>query len=214
MASRPAQALSRVRQRNGKRPARAPAQDSTRERILSAAARLFAEQGFAGSSMPAIAEASGITAGAIYRHFESKAELLFEVVKRALLALPLAGTNGSGDVAMLPLLCASYTDPALKMLRQLSLEVHSAASRDRDVNRILTRYDEAATRKICDSIEAAQRAQKLDPELNADFTARALTSFIMGLNHMDTLHPHLVGNPAWREFVAQRVAALIGLRPR
>jgi len=36
----------------------------TRERILSAAAQLFAEHGFASTSMPAIAELSGITAGA------------------------------------------------------------------------------------------------------------------------------------------------------
>src|SRR2546428_5484321 len=50
----------------------------TRERILSAAAQLFAEHGFASTSMPAIAALSGITAGAIYRHFKSKAELLLE----------------------------------------------------------------------------------------------------------------------------------------
>src|SRR5579864_851652 len=52
--------------------------ESTRERILAAAARLFAENGFEGSAMPAIAKASGITAGAIYKHFKSKGELLLE----------------------------------------------------------------------------------------------------------------------------------------
>ena len=61
--------------------------EPTRERILNAAAQLFAEHGFTGASMPAIAAQSGITAGAIYRHFASKAELLLEVVKRALEAL-------------------------------------------------------------------------------------------------------------------------------
>src|SRR5215472_6615915 len=44
--------------------------ESTRERILEAAARLFAEMGFENASMPVIAKASGITAGAIYKHFE------------------------------------------------------------------------------------------------------------------------------------------------
>jgi len=47
-----------------------------RERILSAVAQLFAEHGFASTSMPAIAEWSGITAGAIYQHFASKAQIL------------------------------------------------------------------------------------------------------------------------------------------
>src|SRR5919108_164828 len=76
----------------------------TRERILSAAAQLFAEYGFASTSMPAIAERSGITAGAIYRHFVSKAELLLEVVKRALEALPFSFERGGGeeDAALLP----------------------------------------------------------------------------------------------------------------
>src|SRR4051794_40782483 len=69
----------------------------TRERILNAAAQLFAEHGFASASMPAIAELSGITAGSIYRHFTSKAELLLEVVKRALEALPLSFERSSSE---------------------------------------------------------------------------------------------------------------------
>ena len=74
-----------ARTRRGKSVFGAP----TRERILSAAAHLFAEHGYASTSMPTIAERSGITAGAIYRHFFNKAELLLEVVKRALAALPV-----------------------------------------------------------------------------------------------------------------------------
>src|SRR5215471_15493898 len=92
---------------------------STRERILNAAAQLFAEHGFASASMPAIAELSGITAGAIYRHFKSKAELLLEVVKRALDALPLSfeRSRGADDAALLPEFAARLTDPALTLLR-------------------------------------------------------------------------------------------------
>src|SRR2546429_852987 len=47
--------------------------EPTRERILSAAAQLFAEHGFASTSMPAIAALSGITAGAVFLHFARKA---------------------------------------------------------------------------------------------------------------------------------------------
>ena len=74
---------------------KAVAAELTSERILSAAAQLFAEHGFTGASMPAIAAQSGITAGAIYRHFASKAELLLEVVKRALEALPFSFERSS-----------------------------------------------------------------------------------------------------------------------
>jgi AcrR family transcriptional regulator len=180
---------------------------------LTAAARLFAEHGFARASMPAIAARSGITAGAIYRHFASKADLLLEVVKRALQTLPFSFERSSGenDAAILPEVAASLTDPARKLLRQLSLEVHAAARRDKAVRKLLFAYDETAIRRMRDLIEAAQQARKRDTTRDPEFTARALTVFLMGLNHMDTLHPHLVGDRAWREFVAAHVAALIGL---
>jgi AcrR family transcriptional regulator len=47
-----------------------------RRRILDAAAALFAEHGFAATSVGDIAAAEGITDGALYRHFASKEQLL------------------------------------------------------------------------------------------------------------------------------------------
>jgi len=187
--------------------------ESTRERILSSAATLFAEHGFEGSSMPAIARSSGITAGAIYKHFKSKGELLLEVVKRSFESTPLfiqnATTGASGE---LPRLASVYTEPELKLVRQLSIEVHAAASRDRGVRRVLAISDEAAIRHIGDAISMAQHDGKLDPKLNPDFAARLFCIFIMGLLHMDTLLPSLIGNKAWHDFVHERVSALIGAR--
>ena len=87
--------MAAARTRRGKSVFGAP----TRERILSAAAHLFAEHGYASTSMPTIAERSGITAGAIYRHFPNKAELLLEVVKRALAALPFPFERDGGEEA-------------------------------------------------------------------------------------------------------------------
>ena len=36
--------------------------------------------------------------------------------------------------------------------------------------------------------------------------------FIMGLMHMETLLPHLVGDRKWHDFVQARVGTLMGLR--
>jgi AcrR family transcriptional regulator len=188
--------------------------EPTRERILSAAAQLFAAHGFASASMPAIAERSGITAGAIYRHFKSKAELLLEVVKRALKALPLSfeRSRGADDAALLPEFAARLTDPALTLLRQLAVEVHAAARRDPEVHKLLAAYNETVLRKIRALLEIEQQASPRDALWAPEFTARALMVFLMGLNHMDTLNPQLVGDPAWREFVASHVAILLGLK--
>jgi AcrR family transcriptional regulator len=212
----PQEAAPRVPRRVSprKRPRGVPIPtEPTRERILSAAAQLFAEHGFAGASMPAIAELSGITAGAIYRHFTSKAELLLEVVKRALEALPLSfeRSGSEDDVALLPDVAARFTDPALTLLRQLSVEVHAAARRDPEVRKLLSAYNETVLRKIRALIEVEQQARPHAATRDPELTARALMVFLMGLNHMDTLHPQLVGDRAWREFVAAHVAALLGL---
>jgi hypothetical protein len=82
------------------------------------------------------------------------------------------------------------------------------------VNRLLIDYDERATAATRKALAACQRARKMDGRLDPDFAARALTTFIMRLNHMDTLHPHLIGDKRWREFIAERVAVMLGLQSR
>jgi AcrR family transcriptional regulator len=54
-----------------------------RERAVTAALDLVAAQGWAGASVTAIAARAGMSAGALYRHFPSKADLLVEVFRRA-----------------------------------------------------------------------------------------------------------------------------------
>lgn len=58
-------------------------QSSTKEKILSAARKVFAESGFNGATTARIAKTAGISEGAIYRHFDNKEELLMECVKPA-----------------------------------------------------------------------------------------------------------------------------------
>ncbi|MBB4938244.1 AcrR family transcriptional regulator [Streptosporangium album] len=57
------------------RLSRSEAKARTRKRLLSAAAEVFAEQGFAGASVDEIAFRAGHTVGALYSHFAGKNEL-------------------------------------------------------------------------------------------------------------------------------------------
>lgn len=52
------------------------------ERILDVATKLFAERGFAGVGVDALAADAGITGSAIYRHFSSKDEILATLFDR------------------------------------------------------------------------------------------------------------------------------------
>jgi AcrR family transcriptional regulator len=57
---------------------------ATRDRILDVAERLFAEQGFAATSVRQITDAAGANLGAVNYHFHSKEDLYTEVfVRRA-----------------------------------------------------------------------------------------------------------------------------------
>ena len=58
----------------------AGAEESTRDRILSAAGEVFAEQGFEGATVRAITERAGVNVAAVNYHFRDKAELYTRVV--------------------------------------------------------------------------------------------------------------------------------------
>lgn len=68
--------------RPGRRPAGGPV--VTRDRIVVAASRLFRQNGYDRTSIAAIAEEVGVTAPALYWHFSSKAEILFEFLRSTL----------------------------------------------------------------------------------------------------------------------------------
>ncbi|MGA5295086.1 TetR/AcrR family transcriptional regulator [Streptomyces koyangensis] len=53
-------------------------------RLLAAATRLFADQGYDRTSVQEIVEAAGVTKGALYHYFGSKEDLLHEVYARLL----------------------------------------------------------------------------------------------------------------------------------
>ncbi len=56
---------------------------SSRERVRRAAARLFAERGFARASMRELARAAEMSLAGLYHHFPGKNELLFEIQRDA-----------------------------------------------------------------------------------------------------------------------------------
>ena len=52
-----------------------------RTELTRAAARLFAEKGYHGTSIGDLAEAMGVQKGSLYAHIESKADLLWDVAR-------------------------------------------------------------------------------------------------------------------------------------
>lgn len=73
-------------------------QGVTRDRITAAASQLFRVQGYEKTSMAAIAKAVGVTPPALYWHFDSKADILFEFLHSTLDAFTATVEEQLGDV--------------------------------------------------------------------------------------------------------------------
>jgi AcrR family transcriptional regulator len=174
----------------------------TPERIVAAAERLFAERGFDGVSMPQIAAASGITAGAIYKHFDSKADLFFAVVRRTVEAAEIPSAN-------LPEAIAAYTAAESTLLRRAAVEIHHASTAHPKVRKMLRDSLDHSVAQLRDDFARAQRQGHVAAGLDAELLAHATMAFILGLMHLDTLAPQLIGDARWRDFVTGRVKALL-----
>jgi AcrR family transcriptional regulator len=70
---------------------------ATREQLLAAGVDLVAERGFHATSLDAIAAEAGLTKGAVYSNFASKAELFMEIAARVVPDTP--APEATGDLA-------------------------------------------------------------------------------------------------------------------
>jgi len=84
------------------RLSRAEAKARTRELLLDAAARVFAQKGYAGASVDEIADTAGYSIGAVYSNFGGKEQLFVELLKerandRVTQAAEIMGDAEPGD---------------------------------------------------------------------------------------------------------------------
>lgn len=101
----------------------------TRARILDAAARILAEHGYSGARLEDIADAAGTKAGSLYYYFDSREQLVEEVLSIALQRVTTAVRQAVRDLPK----DSTYRDKitaALQTNLRLALEydVYTAAS--------------------------------------------------------------------------------------
>lgn len=128
----------------------------TRDRILATARRLFVAHGYAGTSIAQIAAEAGVSGRTVFGAFESKANLLKEVVDAAIV----------GDTEQVPL----AQRPAMR-------RVHEAATAGEAIDRLADAFAEVAERSY-EVFAVLHGAAAADPEiarLERDNDARRLT---------------------------------------
>jgi AcrR family transcriptional regulator len=107
--------------------------DALREQLLDAAARVFAQKGYAGTKIQDIVREAGLSTGAVYGRFGSKHELLREAVVRRTANVVRFGTDGVERVADLITRLAGVHGAPLTDVEAVRLEAYVAARREAEV---------------------------------------------------------------------------------
>ncbi|MGH3228873.1 MAG: TetR/AcrR family transcriptional regulator [Streptosporangiaceae bacterium] len=181
----------------------------TRERLLRAAADVFAERGYDGTRVADIAAAAGVSNGALYAHFASKADLLADALRthgRHLLADMFAAEP---DRPVVDLLLA--VGRGLRRRRDargyLIVEALVAARRDEDVARPMREYVAERADWLAGLMRLAQVGGELDPALSPDALAHFCLLLAMG-GALITPDLHVVGEADWATLLTRVAGAL------
>jgi AcrR family transcriptional regulator len=181
----------------------------TRERLLRAAADVFSRRGYEGTRVADIAGAAGLSNGALYAYFGSKAELLVDALRahgRRLLA-DLVAADPARPVGELLLLTGRSLRQRREPDDELLLEALVAARRDPDVAGAMRGYVRERSDWLAGLVRAAQDRGELDPALPPDAVAHFCLSLAAGTA---LVGPDLetVDDPGWTALLARLVAAL------
>jgi len=181
----------------------------TRDRLLRAAADVFAERGYDGTRVADIAAAGGVSNGALYAHFGSKAELLVAALRthgRRVLADMFAADPGR-----------SVTDFLLDIGRQLPrrsdaqgyllVEALVAARRDAEVARPMCDYVGERADWLADLIRVAQAADEIDNALSPSALAHLCLLLAMG-SALVTPDLHAVDDEEWANLLTRVASGL------
>jgi AcrR family transcriptional regulator len=186
----------------------------TRERLLSAAADVFAERGYDGTRVADIAALAGVSNGALYAHFGSKAELLVEALHRhgrRVLTEALAA-DPDRSVTDLLLDIGRWLPRRRDARGYLIVEALVAARRDDAVAGPMRGYVGERADWLGGLVEVAQHDGELDPALSPDALAHFCLLLAMG-SALITPDLHAVGEQEWAALLTRVVAGLAPGRP-
>lgn len=157
----------------------------TKDRLLAAAAAVFAERGFEQATVAEIARQADISGPAVYKHFADKADLLLAAARWRLEGLAVGQPEGGSDTASM---VAEWLAPAFAPTRMLLLELHLLAGRHDEVAEMLAQWHQE---------RSAHWLQSTDLTVSQ---IKAYYLLLLGLAQVDALpslaadHDELVGH--------------------
>jgi AcrR family transcriptional regulator len=197
--------------RVGRPPGPSENYEGQRERLLRAAAAVFAQGGFDAASMRDVAEEAGLSIGAVYHYFASKEALMEGLIDRAARG-PRSGIQSAAGTAptvreLLTALGSGFFlgagDPQAKQLTHVVF----LAAHERSVwakmylDRLVDPAEAAAAAALAAVMPPGAR-KRLDPAMLVKQLVGALLSFVI---HEELLRRQGVNHPARNQYLDQVV---------
>jgi len=195
--------------------------DATRDRLLDAAAAVFAEKGYDRAGVQEIARRAGLTTGAIYGRFAGKADLLQAAIESHTTdeldelfaqhrfeghASDILRTVGS-HLVMEDCPDADHAEGALL------LEAFVAARRDPEVRAQLERLIEDRASVLADLVEEAKLDGSIDSDLDTTSLVRFCHAVGLGFLLYDAISISLPKAQPWEQLINRLVGAVAPAEP-
>jgi AcrR family transcriptional regulator len=185
----------------------APLEDSLRTRLLEAATRVFAREGYAGAKIRDIVHEAGLSTGAVYGRFRSKEDLLREAVVSRSSGVAHVLPPGAARVADVITRAATWRDAPLSDDEAVRLEAFVTARREPDVAEAIAEARSRWRQAIQPLVEAAVADGTVAPDADPE----AVLFFVQTL-HLGLLIQRGAGTAApeptgWNDLMARVVAS-------
>lgn len=155
--------------------------DAKRREILNSALMVIGERGYRNSSLQEIADSVGLTKAGVLHYFDSREELLVEVLRERDTADETTLVSQEADSVTLLESAAQHNHDVPGLVELFSrLVVESEAAEHPGHDYIADRYA-TLTGNVADDLRARQRAGTVRADVDADVLARALTAVSDGI---------------------------------
>ena len=187
--------------------------EQTRSELLAAAARVFSLKGYDGASIADITNEAGLTSGAVYAHYRSKAELFVAMLQAhgQRQYLDLLGNQEIDDVADFLTIAGSSYDSRRPAEAALVLEAIVASRRDPEVAELVSSWLRSNEALLAATIRAGQESGVLDDRVQAETISRLATMLAFGSFLTAMLDVSRPDHDDWARMIEQLVAAFRGI---
>jgi AcrR family transcriptional regulator len=192
-------------------PVAAPRDDPLRERLLDAAARVFAQKGYNGTRILDVVAEAGLSTGAVYGRFGSKNDLLREAITSRSASRAGGDVERAEKVADLLVRGALRFDP-LSDAEAMQLEAFVAARREPEVAQAVAEAEETFRRRAKPLLGVAIHDGTVAGDVDGDAFLYFVRTVRLGLMLQRAAGLPAPAGRGWEDLIA-RIVASVGDAP-